>query len=265
MKAGFLGRFFFSLAALLGGVVTQAETAPLQPPNPPLLVCTTFGYAPFEVKDRNGNPVGFDVTMLQSFADSIKRELKFLDLKWDSAIPTTAAGKCDLLAAGMSVTTERRKVLLFTHPYYENGVYVGVGEKGSHIKSLADLDQKDMRVAVKVGTTASLLLNTKYRLKKAKLLEYSENGDVINAFVTGRATAIAYDESFLVSMAKTYKHPIHLLQPPLAVEPIALGTHKNNQKLVDQFNEFLVQWKKSGEYEKAVKLFFDGDEWRRDL
>lgn len=64
--------------------------------------------------------VGFDITMGQYIAKECAASLEVIDMDFDSLIPALASGSIDFIAAGMSVTEERKKNVDFSAPYYES-------------------------------------------------------------------------------------------------------------------------------------------------
>lgn len=49
------------------------------------------------------------------------KKIIVIDMAFDSLIPALQAGKIDVIAAGMSVTKERKKNVNFSIPYYVSG------------------------------------------------------------------------------------------------------------------------------------------------
>lgn len=74
--------------------------------------------------------------------------------EWGSLIPGLIAGRFDVIAAGMYVTPERAKQVLFTDPHYQLGdtLLVAAGNPRT-LKSYADIAANDkVRVAIMAGT-----------------------------------------------------------------------------------------------------------------
>ena len=59
------------------------------------------------MKTTSGKWLGFDVDMMQAYAQSMGVNLVMLDTKWDGIIPSLASGKCDAIASSMATTKER--------------------------------------------------------------------------------------------------------------------------------------------------------------
>ena len=78
---------------------------------------TNAAFPPFEYV-LGKDIVGFDITMGEKIAKTAGRKLEVLDMAFDSLIPALQAGTIDFIAAGMSVTEERKKNVDFSVPYF---------------------------------------------------------------------------------------------------------------------------------------------------
>ncbi len=78
---------------------------------------TNAAFPPFEYTSGT-EYVGFDITMGEYIARTCKKNLEVVDMKFDSLIPALSSGVVDFVAAGMSVTEERKKNVDFSVPYF---------------------------------------------------------------------------------------------------------------------------------------------------
>lgn len=78
---------------------------------------TNAAFPPFEYVD-GVKIVGFDISMGQKIAKDLGMKLEVVDMSFDSLIPALSSGAIDFIAAGMSVTEERRKNVDFSEPYF---------------------------------------------------------------------------------------------------------------------------------------------------
>ncbi len=78
---------------------------------------TNASFPPFEYVEGK-NIVGFDISMGERIADTCNAKLEIVDMAFDSLIPALQSGTIDFIAAGMSVTEERKKNVDFSDPYY---------------------------------------------------------------------------------------------------------------------------------------------------
>ena len=85
-----------------------------------LTICTHLPYEPFQYTE-GGKIVGFDVDVIKIAADANDLETKVIDISLETIESGEAlnTGKCDVAAAGMTITDEREKVMDFSDPYFD--------------------------------------------------------------------------------------------------------------------------------------------------
>ena len=147
--------------------------------NNTLVVYTEAGFAPFEYIE-NGEIVGVDVEIMNLVGEKLGKKVKFENVGFDTIVDTVSAGKlCNVGAAGISVTEERKAKVDFSTEYYTAHLYViyQASEattyestttdevKGVYWDSLAGKS-----IAVQNGTTADLFLGD----------ELAEGGTIYN-------------------------------------------------------------------------------------
>lgn len=81
-----------------------------------LVMATNAEFPPYETVE-GGQIVGFDVDMMNAVCDYLGYNLQIEDMAFDSVIPAVQSGKADVGVAGMSVTPDREKNVLFSDNY----------------------------------------------------------------------------------------------------------------------------------------------------
>ena len=115
-----------------------------------LTTCTNVPYKPFQF-NQDGKVVGFDVDIVDLVAKKLGVTQEILDIDF-AVIKSGAAlnaGRCDLAAAGMTITDERKQNIDFSVPYFDATQALMV-KKGAAVTSLADV-----RARTKLGAQAS--------------------------------------------------------------------------------------------------------------
>lgn len=90
------------------------------------------------VAEKHGQYVGFDIEMMQRFAEREGMQLKIMNMDFSSLVAALASGKVDLIACDISITEERQKQVDFSDPYMDTKTAV-VALK----KNLAAYDGKE--------------------------------------------------------------------------------------------------------------------------
>ena len=81
-----------------------------------LVMATNAEFPPYEDR-QDGQIVGFDIDMMNAVCDYLNYELLIEDMAFESVLPAVQNGKADVGVAGLSVTPEREKDVLFTNIY----------------------------------------------------------------------------------------------------------------------------------------------------
>lgn len=99
-------------AAMLFQVPAMAEET--------LRIGTEGAYPPFNLVDKNGEVVGFDIDIANALCEKMEVECTVVTSDWDGIIPALNTRRFDFLVASMSITDERKQAVDFTDPYYTN-------------------------------------------------------------------------------------------------------------------------------------------------
>jgi len=117
-----------------------------------VVVANDANYAPQSSIDKTTNElVGFDVDAAKGMAEILGLGVKFENPAWETIPAGLNQGRFDVSIGSMTVTSERKKALDFTDPYYYTSGQVFVAEGGSQIAGVADLAGK--KVGVGAATT----------------------------------------------------------------------------------------------------------------
>lgn len=158
--------------------------------NPDVLtVCTNLPYVPFQFDDGNG-PEGFDVDIVDLAAEELGIEQEIVDLKFDS-IESGAAltgNKCDLAAAGMTITEDRQKNLTFSEPYFDE-VIAFMTPKGEAVQDISEILDGDLTLGVQASTTS-----LDYAMDNGlDPQQYEDSGKQLQALQSGKIDVILQD------------------------------------------------------------------------
>ncbi len=123
-----------------------------------IVTCTHLPYSPFQAKDSAGKVVGFDVDLIDLVAEELGVTQEIVDTPFEGikSGQDLNTGKCDVAAAGMTITDERKAVLDFSVPYFDATQALLVPQ-GESYQSLADFEGQ--RLAVQASTTGEDYVN----------------------------------------------------------------------------------------------------------
>ncbi|HEY0167047.1 MAG TPA: basic amino acid ABC transporter substrate-binding protein [Jatrophihabitans sp.] len=152
-----------------------------------LTTCTHLPYPPFQSAE-GGKVVGFDVDLIDLVAKDIGAKQAIFDTPFEN-IKTGAAlnaGQCDVAAAGMTITEERKKNLDFSEPYFD-ATQALLAKKGSGITSL------DSAKGKKVGSQASTTGEDYVKEHGADPVSFETSDAELNGLRSGQVDVIVQD------------------------------------------------------------------------
>lgn len=110
----------------------------------------THGAAPIDGSKQFAN--GYDVQIAKIIGRHLHRRVVVEKTQWDGLLPALTSGKIDLIIAGMSPTSDRRKVINFSQPYRKS-TFVIIVNKASKFATAKGLnDFSGARLTAQQGT-----------------------------------------------------------------------------------------------------------------
>ncbi len=226
-----------------------------------LQVCMEPGYMPFEMKDKKGRIIGYDVDMAKRMAKEMGVKLKLLPTSWDGIIAALVTNKCDIIMSGMTITQQRNLKINFANPYVVVGQTILMKKDlDSKIKTAKDLDKPEFTVVTKLGVTGEVA--TRKFFTKAKIITFETEADAAAEVLNGRADAFVYDQPYnILFMSDKGKGKLIHLDAPLTYEPLGWAIRKGDPDFLNWLNNFLRQVKEDKVVDFHEKL---NNKWLRD-
>lgn len=219
------------------------------------VIATDTAFKPFEYRDDNDEFVGIDMDILAAIAEDQGFKYDLQILGWDASIAACQAGQADGMIAGASITEERKESgWIFSDGYYDANQCMAVAEN-SDITGFDGLNGKS--VAVKTGTMSAEYAESLSGQYGFTVTYFEDSPTMYQAVVGGQVAAAFDDTPIMAANIKDGNLPMKLL-PETGNEPAAYGFaifNKDNQKLVDMFNEGLKHIKENGKYDEILKKY----------
>jgi polar amino acid transport system substrate-binding protein len=218
-----------------------------------LTVCTHLPYEPFQYNE-GGEVVGFDVDLMDLVAKELNLEQEIVNTPFET-IETgqaMATGKCDIAAAGMTITEERARVMDFSDPYFEATQALLV-KKGSGYDSLESLSGET--VGVQSNTTGK-----EYAEENApddvELKTFEDLALLTSAVKTGDVAAGVNDNGVLYDYAEQNSDTEVTAEFATGEEYGVAVAKDESDELLATVNDVLTRAKEDGTYEKIFRKYF---------
>lgn len=232
------------------------DSAGVQLVNPgKLTVCTNVPFEPFQFY-KDGNVVGFDVDIVDLAAKDlgVTQEIVIIDFALIKSGAALNSGKCDLAAAGMTITEERKQNIDFSDPYFDASQAL-MTRKDQRVSTLDEIKAKKL----KIGALASTTGRDYVRSRGFDPVEFPDSSRQLLALQTGQVDVIIQD----LPVVRTW-----LKKPEIAAkfvmvaslntgERYGIAIRKGNAALAKVVNDAIESAKKDGSYTSIYKKWFD--------
>lgn len=226
----------------------QKDDKTKEPQKEVLVMATNAEFPPYEY--REGDAVtGIDAEIAQLIADKLGMELKIEDVAFESIIPGVQSGKYDFGMAGMTVTEDRLKDVIFSDSY-ATGVQVVIIKEDSDIASLDDVAGK--KIGVQTNTTGDIYATDDYG--EENVVRYDNGAVAVQALLNGKVDCVVIDNE----PAKSYvaaNEGLKILETEYMVEDYAICFAKDNTELKDKVNTALNELIDDGSVQKIIDKY----------
>ncbi|MFC9630299.1 transporter substrate-binding domain-containing protein [Streptomyces mirabilis] len=233
-----------------GGGQSSAKGVPLVKAGQ-ITTCTHLPYPPFQ-SEINGKVQGFDVALIDLVAGDLGVKQAIVDTPFEN-FKTGAflnSGQCDLAAAGMTITPERKKNVDFSDPYFDATQAVLVDKK-SGVNSLADVKAKGKKLGAQAQTTGE-----EYAAKQGfDSVSFESSDAVLNGLRTGQVQAVIIDYPVVQGWLKDKANAdaFKVVDNLNTGEQYGFTVKKGNTKLLAEINRAIKQAKADGTYKKLYE------------
>ena len=201
---------------------------------------------------------GLDVEFLTLFAKEYGYKLDLQGMAFEALIPAVSSGKCDIGAAGITITPERAESVKFTDPHFETyGVAVIRKDDaaGTSTKTLEDFD--NAVIGIQTGTIFSDYADEMF--PNATQKNYNLITDMVIALTQGKIDGYI-GESTYIKAAQWEGAPIEAAEGIIDHTEMGYVFPKDAQGSVlrEQLNAFIRSFRESGG-EAALQAKWFGD------
>ncbi|KAF3464691.1 transporter substrate-binding domain-containing protein [Streptomyces sp. Tu 3180] len=216
-----------------------------------LTTCTHLPYPPFQ-SEIDGKVQGFDVALIDLVAEDLGVKQEILDTPFEN-FKTGAflnSGECDLAAAGMTITEERKKNVDFSDPYF-NATQAVLVDKKSGVTSLADVKSEKVALGAQAQTTGE-----DYVKKQGfDPVSFESSDAVLNGLRTGQVKAVVIDYPVVQGWLKDKANAgaFEVVDNLETGEQYGFTVKKGNTELREAVNKALSDAKADGTYKKLYE------------
>ncbi|WP_105618234.1 basic amino acid ABC transporter substrate-binding protein [Vallitalea okinawensis] len=214
-----------------------------------IVMGTNAEFAPFEYMSGN-KVVGFDIDISEAIASTIDKELVIENMAFDSLIPALQAGKVDFVAAGLTVTEERKQHVDFSDPYFVSTQVIIKLADNTEINGPDDLVNK--KIGAQIGTTGEMLAKD---IEGSDVQSFNAGYAAVMDLMNGKVDAVVIDQEPAKKLIANNEGTV-ILDEALSHEEYAIAVPKGNEELLKAVNDTLKTIKEDGTYDEFYNQYF---------
>jgi ABC-type amino acid transport substrate-binding protein len=205
-----------------------------------LIVGTSADFKPMSYKDGD-EIVGFDIDIIKEVASRLHKRIEFKDMPFELLIPQLQLGTIQVIAAGLTITPEREKRVLFTKPYLTEDPLIIISPLH---KPLTIKEFENKRIIVNQGYTADIYLS---KLPTIELLRLPTVADALLALDSGRADGFVTAQQTIKPIMEQYgQNRFFTSEIPDVNENVALAISLYYPELAEEIRAIILAMLEDG-------------------
>ena len=218
-------------------------------------VGTGATYRPFEFQNPDKEIVGFDVDLMKEIAKAQGFKVKFVNTLWGVIFESVRNGDRDIIMSGITITPARQESVDFSYPYFAAHQLI-LTQKNLTVKSISDL--KDKNVAVVANSAGDIVCSKAFGKASRNIKRFDNTPLALEELSAGGVDAAVGDVGVFAyySMQNPDKAFNQARDPNFEDQYFGIAVRKGNTKLLNEINEGLKKFVKSGAYAKVYAKWF---------
>jgi ABC-type amino acid transport substrate-binding protein len=247
-------RSFAGLAFAAGACSTAPPSAVRTMTPGTLRIGTYFVNPPFEYVS-GGQRIGFEVDLMNEIAARLSLAPVFVNTEWETILQEMQAGRYDCIVGGITITSERQRLLAWSTPYMTTTLSLVVdGRRSPNLRSMADF--RNASVGVQAATTdydIAIRMQRKGEIGSVKVYAFARIQDAMVDLAAGRITAVMKVYPVAAWLARQTPGLVIAAQVPDDPQPLGIGFRHDQRELLAAVSRILADLQRDGSYARLAQ------------
>jgi len=215
-------------------------------------IATDATWPPFEfVNEQTKEIEGFDIDIMKAIAEKEGLDVEFVNVGWDPLLAGVAQGTYDAAISSITITEERKKVMLFSDPYFEAGQIIVVRIDNM---TITGKDTLAGIVGSQLGTTGSFEVE---KIAAATLKTYDDIGLAFQDLINGQIDAVVCDNPVALNYTGQNPDKLKTAGGTFTEENYGIALAKGQEDLLEKINAGIAALKAEGKFEEFSKKWLE--------
>jgi len=235
---------------LVAAVAVACGQTRVPPAAPPLRVVVPVEAPPYAFAEA-GRLVGLEVDFAGEMAAALGRPLDLRALEFGDLFSTLAAGRADMVMAGLTITPAREVQMAFSDPYLRSGLMALVRREDAGIyPTPQSVVRRGQAIGVVQGTTGERVVNE--RVQSSAVPVYPTAPAAVGELRTRRIDAVVHDAPVVIWFASRDEANLAPILRLLNDEPLGWGMRRGDDALRERVNAVLARWRSDGTRDRIL-------------
>lgn len=216
---------------------------------------------PFNMRNRQGTIVGFDVDLADALASAMGLEAQIVPMDFADLLPALEAAQVDVVISAMTITPQRNVRVPFAGPYYISGTSALTrSDELAHVAEMGELNAAGRRYAAIAGSTNEAF--AREHLPAATLVSTRDFDAAVELVLKDEVDAVLAD--FPLCKYAAMQHPeaeFSDLMTPFTVEPLGVAIRADAPLLVNLIDNYLDTLEYAGLLGQLKARWLGDDAW----
>jgi ABC-type amino acid transport substrate-binding protein len=216
---------------------------------------------PFNMVNRDGAPMGFDVDLAMALAGAMRVKPEIKRMPFGELMAALEKNEIDMVISGMAITPERAEAASFIGPYMMSGK--SILTKDSVLAKASEgqqFNRSDLKLAALQNSTSADFINTV--APEATLVEVETYEEAIAMLNKGKIDGLVADMP--ICMLTVLRYPdagFVTLEKPLTVEPVGIAVKATDPQFSNLVDNYLEAYARVGILAKLRAKWFENSDW----
>jgi len=221
----------------------------------------TGNQPPLNIRDKNGDLIGYEVDLVHLLAGSMGVNAKLVAKPFPELLPALLAGEIDMVVSGMTITPSRNTKVAFVGPYAITGKSI-LTKSGSLAAAdeTGDINEESLRLVALEGSTSQDFVEQ--LIPKAQLRKIGDYNDALKLLFADQADALVADmEACQFFLLRYPDAGLATLSQPLTIEPIGMALPPNDPLLINLIENYFISLETLGLLEPLHDKWYKDPAW----
>ncbi|WP_439107827.1 transporter substrate-binding domain-containing protein [Congregibacter sp.] len=251
---------FLALSVLLAPLALAGDTLDRVVKNKTLVVGMSGDQPPMNMRNRQGELMGFDVDLANALASAMGAELKLSPMPFGDLTKALEDGDVDMVLSGMAITAERSRSASFVGPYMMSGKSILATRTALEQIASGGIAATDVKLAALKNSTSATFVTQ--AAPNATLVEVANYDEAIAMVTSGEAAGMVADAP--VCKLQVLRNPdagLVTLDKPLTVEPFGIALASGDAEFLNLVQNYLRAYEGTGLLTKLRQKWLENSSW----